>query len=315
MSENKKIVFVSTVLCLITIFTVGCSQNSDNTESESLTNASVSADQNEDIKNDKQISYDNGILAMNNEEWDKAIECFTGLQYNDSEDLLSQCVKEKGMHENADYSFLETMSEALMKRYEISKETDDAEMCVGVELEMLGDFKDQTFYDEKLKKIATQYIDGVELEKESFGKSNGRKQLTYYEGRAKRFEMLKLLTDNYGFLSDNVDYKVAYYNVADEEIEYYKALKEIETDLDEQFKDEINVESDGLNAQFQIKNNTEYNYDILIHFTFYGADGSVVGTDERYYEDVFAGKNYNIDFCFPSDADSFDYYTEEYLTD
>ena len=50
-----------------------------------------------------------------------------------------------------------------------------------------------------------------------------------------------------------------------------------------------------------------------MHFIFYDSDGTIVDTNEIYYEDIVAGKNYNLDFYFPVNAERFDYYTEEYF--
>lgn len=258
-----------------------------------------------------ESKYNNGVEAMNNGEWDNAIEYFSDVDYNNSKELLEKCITEKGMHENSDYLFLETMAESLMKRYEDSKNIDDAEILAETELEMISEFKDKPFYDKELKELALVYIEGVENEKNSFSAENGRKQLKYYEGHAKRFEVLKKLTDNYDFLKDNSDYKANYYNKAETEMEYLTAFKEIESDLDKQQFDAYYV--DDITCRIEIQNNTKYNYNMMVHFTFYDSKGAVAGTFENYYEDIISGKKYNLDFYPQTNFSTFDYYTEEYV--
>ena len=53
----------------------------------------------------QEDKYNSGKEAMNNGDWDKAIECFTDIEYEDSKELLAQCTKEKGMNEKSDYAF------------------------------------------------------------------------------------------------------------------------------------------------------------------------------------------------------------------
>ena len=262
----------------------------------------------------QEDKYNSGKEAMNNGDWDKAIECFTDIEYKDSKELLAQCTKEKGMNEKSDYAFLDAMSKSIMKRYEVSEKTDDIEKCTAIELELIGKFKDAEFYDSELQKLAIDYINAVELEKQSITESNGNKQLKYYEGHSKRFQIMQTLTDNYGLLADNVDYKTNYYNNANKESERYSAYKLVEEDLHKQLGDDLECDYvDDVTYRIKIKNNTEYDYDMMMHFIFYDADGTIVDTNEIYYEDIVAGKKYNLDFYFPVNAERFDYYTEEYF--
>lgn len=305
MKKTLNIIFILMNIAFISLYSLcGCTSKTE-IDATSSTVDSVS---------DEISQYNKGVKSMKNNDWDDAIKYFSDIQYKDSSVLLEKCKKEKGMHENSDYDFLETMSKSIMKRYEASEENDDREKCIEIELEMIGDFKNKTFYDLELKQLADDYIDGVEIEKKSLTETDGNKQLKYYEGHAKRFKTLKKLTDNYGLLNDNIDYKTNYYNQADKEIEYYTAYKEIEADLKEQFGENVLCDYvDDVTSRIRIKNNTKYDYDMTIHFVFYDGDDTIVETNEVYYEDIKAGKKYNLDFYFPINAESFDYYTEEYI--
>lgn len=262
----------------------------------------------------QEDTYNLGKEAMNNGDWDKAIECFTDIEYEDSKELLAQCTKEKGMNEKSDYAFLDAIGKSIMKRYETSLITDDYDKCTSIELEIISKFKDADFYDSNLQKLAIDYINAVELERQSLTEPEGQQQLKYYEGHSKRFEIMKTLTDNYGLLEDNVDYKTNYYNKADTETKRYSAYKLVEEDLHKQLGDDVEADFiDDLTFRIKIKNNTEYNYDMMMHFIFYDENETIVDTNEIYYEDIVAGKSYNLDFYFPENADHFDYHTEEYF--
>lgn len=258
--------------------------------------------------------YNAGKEAMRNGDWEKAIECFSDTDFSDSKDLLAQCTKEQGMHEKADYDFLAAISEGIMKRKEASEKTDDIEVCTSIELELIGKFKDAEFYDSELQSLAEDYINAVELEKQALKESDGNKQLKYYQGHSKRFEIMKTLTDNYGMLADNVDYKANYYNKADKEAETYSAYQLVEKDLQEQLVENPKFEMiDELTARITIQNHTEYDYDMRMHFIFYDAKDTVIFTNDYYYENIVAGKKYNLDFDYPDNAAGFDFYTEEYF--
>ena len=287
----KKI--ISVLLFTLCLLLVGCDSNDENAKKE---------------------KYKDGIEAMSKADYNAAIECFSGLDYQDSKDLLDKCKEEKGKHEKSDYAFLETMGESLMLRYEMAEENVDVQKCVETELEMIYKYKDAEFFDSKLQELANEYIKGVEIEKQSLSEEHGQQQLKYYEGHAKRFDALKKLTDNYGFLVNNVDYKVNYYNKAEIEIGNYTAIQEIEADLNKQFGKIIDFKKiDDVNGRIRIKNNTQYNYDMSVHFIFKDSDGAITYTNDMYYEDVKAGEKYNLDFYYPENAEEVEFYTEEYI--
>lgn len=255
-----------------------------------------------------QGRYDSAIESMKQEQWDEAIECLTDLNYQDSEALLKEC----NMHKCSDYEFLDVMSESLMNRYEKAEKTNDLETCIEIELTSLLKFKNADFYDKELQSLALSYIEGVEIEKQSLTEKDGSKQLKKEEGYVKRLNALKQLTDKYGFLSDNVEYRASYYNVVDKANENYKALKVIEEDISKQLNNGLEADYvDDYTSCIKLKNNTEYNYDLTMYFVFYDKNGTIIDSTTEYYENIKAGKNVNLDFYCPENAESFDWYTEE----
>ena len=294
------------------------STNSNKSKSESSStgtdNSKADVKEVSSIVTDEE-QYNKGLNALDNSEWDTAISIFGEIDYKDSKELLEKAKREKGMHENADYDFLGAISEAVMKRYEVAQKTSDLEKCLSYEIEMLSGFKDKTFYDENLKNLALDYISGVEMEKESLSLDEGSQQLKSYEGKAKRFETLVKLTDNYGVLADNVDYKVNYYNQAEEKTRQYNALKEIEEDLGNQLVgDNVRCEFiDDYTGRLYIVNHTSYTYDLKMHFIHYDENNNIIDTFTKTYSDVEAGCGYNLDFYFPMESANVKWYTEEYI--
>lgn len=294
--------------------------NTDSNKSKSESSRTVTDNSKADVKEVSSIvtdeeQYNKGLNALDNSEWDTAISVFGDIDYKDSKELLEKAKREKGMHENADYDFLDAISEAVMKRYEVSQKTSDLEKCLSYETEMLSGFKDKSFYDENLKNLALDYISGVEMEKESLSLDEGSQQLKLYEGKAKRFETLVKLTDNYGLLADNVDYKVNYYNQAEERTQKYNALKEIEEDLGNQLVgDNVRCEFiDDYTGRLYIVNHTSYTYDLKMHFIHYDENNNIIETFTKTYSDVEAGCGYNLDFYFPMESANVKWYTEEYI--
>ena len=259
----------------------------------------------------KESRYNSGKEAMSSNNWDEAIECFSGNDYENSEELLSEAVKEKGMNEKSDSAFLKDMGVSLMKRYEKSEQKSTFDKTYPfIELTQIGKYKNADFYDPELKKLAGDYINGVELEIESFEKDVNYDQLKYYEGHAKRFKTLKALTDNYGFLKNNVDYMVNYYNMAEKEEKRYSAYKAVLEDLEKQFNKNPtakNIEN-TLYYAIKIKNNTKYTYDMEVSYIFYDINECIVGTDTVNYYNIIAGRSYDLNVDFPVNANTYDIY-------
>ncbi len=261
-----------------------------------------------------KTKYNLGVEAMNSSNWDNAIELFTDLDYADSNELLEKCVKEKGMNENADYKFLESISTSILKRYAKSKDDDGLESCVDYELQMLEKYRYELFYDNRLKELSTHYLEGLDMEKESITLPKGEQQLKKYEGTSIRFNTLKSLTDEYGLLKNNNEYMSEYYAKAEQQEKEYEMLKTIETDLHKQLGDDLEVVYvDETTYRISFHNHTDYTFNMLMGFTFYDENGTIIDTTEEYYKNIKGNTKYNLDFYFPLNAERFDYYTEEYF--
>lgn len=256
-------------------------------------------------------TYEQAKTAMSEEKWDEAIGLFDTISdYEDSKKLSQDCKIEKEKHEKADYDFLDTMTEAVMTRYKKSQNDESLEICISYDLTTLSKYKEAEFYDKELQKLALEYISGVELQKESLTTELGQRQMKNYEGKVKRFNALKSLTDNYGLLKDNVDYQVNYYNEADKLSQEYEAFKEIEATLQDIFATAEPV--DYSTARVTYNNTTNHNFDMFIYFTFKNEAGEILTSTEEYYK-IHAQSTNKLDFYVPEDTFSWDYYTEEYI--
>lgn len=261
-----------------------------------------------------KTKYNLGVEAMNNGSWDEAIEFLSDLDYENSNELLKKCIKEKGMNENSDYKFLKAISTSILKRYAKSKDNSGLESCVNYELQMLDKYRNENFYDNRLKELSSDYLKGLDMEKESITLPKGEQQLKKYEGTSIRFNTLKALTDEYNLLKDNDEYMSEYYSKAEKQEKEYKMLKAIEADLNKQFGDDLKADFvDESTCRISFYNHTEYTFNMLMFFTFYDKKDTIIDTREEYYENIKGKTKYNFDFYFPINAERFEYYTEEYF--
>lgn len=253
-----------------------------------------------------ESKYNEGVEAMNNGDWDAAIEAFTDLDYEDSATLLDECIKEKGMHENADYEYLETLAEDIQLRYSKTKDGSTDESLVNTELTMLEPFKDREFYDKDLKALSDKYLEGVYKQKEALSLEYSECQIAWQEGLVIRSDVLKELTDSYGFLEDDVDYKANYYNDVEKAHEDLDKLKAIEEDLVNQLDGaEAELISDST-GRLHYTNKTEYNFNLIMHFTFYDENEVHLESIEEYYENIKVGKKVNLDFYCPAETSTWE---------
>lgn len=279
---NKK---YALAICLLCVCLVGCS-------------------------NPKNI-YEEATKAMNAEQWDQAIELFSSISdYEDSEQLIAKCQEEKGKHEKADYEFLDTMAEVIMSRYEKSQQGESIETCVSYDLAALNKYKDAEFYDQELKELALQYIEGDELQLEALSEKVGHQQYKNYEGIVRRYTALKEMTDNYGLLKDNIDYQVNYYDEVDDVVSERDAYIEIS----ETNKDLLSTIEyvDQYTNRVTYQNITDHDFELYLYFTFYNTSGSVIETTVEYYL-IYGQTTNQLDFYVPEGACTVDYAGEIYL--
>jgi len=238
-------------------------------------------------------SYYLGIEAFNKGMWEEAISYLSDLDYSDSQSFLEKSLREKGMNENADYAFLKDIEKSITNRLNDSQSgVLDYETLVDEELAIVEKYKSETFYDLELKKIATNYIEGLRTQKNSFNEDFLYEQDYKWKlGYVERAKSLKELYEKYSFLSDDTKFIANYINNLEDDENELKALKAIEDDLDSQ-SIEFEYNNGYLNAV--INNSTDYKYSTEFVFRFLDSNSTLLETRYAYAESVKPNSSYQI---------------------
>lgn len=265
-----------------------------------------------------ECKYMLGTGAIENENWVEAIDYFTGLDYKDSTDLLEQCVKEKGMHENADYSFLEDLERAVLDRMEtVLTENYDNASAVNTELAYIEKYENKTFYDSALKAICDRYIDGLHIQRDALRKVyNSQIQIEWQRGLVDRYEALRDLYDEYGFLEDNHDFVGNYILQCDDQRALLDAYDAIELDISSQTNaDDFMWSVTDAGISCTIKNNTKYQYSTIYEMSFIDENGVIFETNSDYIENIFPGNSYVVSIYVSDPSRVYDAQWSNYYTD
>lgn len=200
--------------------------------------------------------YELGKAAMESFDWATAVSFFTGLNYEDSERMSTDC------------SFMIALEQSVLRRMEINaKENSDYRNMVTTELAYLEEYRNADFYDPVIRAQAKKYIYG--LDKQLSGLTYEFYydfQVEWYAGAVARYEVLSKLYHEYHFMAENKDFVGEYVS----QLEYYQkwliALKK----LDE--SGQINVEWNFTYnyVEIHLKNNTQYATTQIYEFHFYG---------------------------------------------
>lgn len=225
--------------------------------------------------------------------------------YKNAQEMASTCEREIGMREKSDYAFLDAISESILTRLESSRTgTVDHSTLVSTELAYLEKFKDADFYDAELKSLATKYINGLYIQKESLTQEvKSDEQIKWQEGMVDRFDVLKELYEKYGLLSDNQSFIGAYIAEAENQHRILDGIYAIEKDLDEQLNGEnqnaIIRRTSYQILTFSLQNNTEYTFDLNFVFMPKDKDGVIIDSRTYYVPNIKPGAKYTVS-CYKS---------------
>lgn len=248
-----------------------------------------------------QCKYELGVASIEQSDWDSAITYLTDLDYQDSVGLLSMCIREQGMRDNADNSFLNAVEEAVHNRMEQATNGEDVLSIINSELSRLESFEGQTFFDADLGALALQYIEGVRTQKEALNEKYSQQQIMLQEGLVNRYEALCALHEQYGIFSDDNDFQNNYVAQLDTQRDRLEALKAIDADLVEQLEGVMFNYVDSYTIMAPYTNNTEYDFDIYFYFIYYGASGVRVDESTEYFSNIKAGSQNELRFYYPED--------------
>ena len=199
-------------------------------ENEDLENAAMNYKQADDYldaaERYSRCNYKLASKAIANEEWDKAIELLNDIDYEDSKELLENAVMQKGMHEYADYEFIDALEDAL--EYRLSTTADDSyETIINTELGRLQKYRDKAYYNEYIAYYVEKYIGGLEIQKDALNYDYSEFQIKWQEGAAERYQVVAWLNEYFGAYEDNqeiLDEYVFQLDTVKDTLEEYKAI-------------------------------------------------------------------------------------------
>lgn len=256
--------------------------------------------------------YEKANNLLTSGEYSAALKIYEKLgDYENSKENADKCKKEIGMRENSDYEFLQKMEESIKERMETtSNENFDRSSVVNTELAHLEQFKDKTFYDPELKKLADKYIEGLNIQKEALKKEfEYEYQIEWQRGIVCRFDVLKSLYENYGFMKDDAKFIGTYVSKCDDERKLLEAYEAIEKDLDTQIQATKNQwYFDGIELSLTFKNNTKYEYSTCFEFAFFDSKGTKIGSNVDIIENIKPGSSYVVSVYVPN-ASRLDHHT------
>lgn len=213
-----------------------------------------------------------------------------------------------------DFAFLDTMQQSIESRMENS-DSADLEALVNTELAYLQEFETAELTDSRLSEIRDLYFQGLSEQKASFEELyQYNEQIIWQTGRVHRFEALKMLHDEYGFMKDNPEFVGQFVSGYDREKALLDAYNAIEADIHAQNEaGTIGYDWDDNAMIMRFQNNTPYAYTTTFEFNFKDEGGSIVESTAAQVE-VQPNSGFAVTAYFISDnIDSYDwinYYNE-----
>ena len=263
--------------------------------------------------------YEKANELFSQGEYQEAFELYQKLgDYEDSVEKAKECEREIGMRTHADYEFLEKLEQSILERLETtSTENFDRSAVVNTELTYIEKFKNEEFYDSKLKKIAKKYIKGLNIQKESLTKEYEYEyQIEWQRGVVYRFEALKDAYENYGFLKDNEKFIGTYISRYEDQKKLLDAYDAIEADIDSQVNsDDFMWYVNGNTMTCTIKNNTKYTYSTVFEYYFYDKNDTLFESGEAYIENIKPNSSYDVNVYISNVGRLYYHSQNNYYTD
>ena len=261
------------------------------------------------------------IIANNhfeNAEYKAALDLYVELgKYEDVQDRAAYCEREVGMTENADYAFLRDIESSVLETLETADNPDDA-ILINTELECIGKYTDETFYNAELKAVADKYIEGLHMQEDALSKeSKYQYQIFWQKGLILKYEALNELYSKYNFLSENTAFVDTYIDSLEYQqyiLDGYHAIYEDITSQENE--DDFRWYSDDNNNTMYciLTNNTEYTFGIFVENSFEDANGVVFDINIGHAEDIIPGASYILEVSKPNrEFEMSSYYYFDYI--
>jgi len=257
-----------------------------------------------------RCNYKLASKAIENEKCDEAIELLTDNDYEDSEELLETAVMQKGMHECADYEFIDALEEAL--EYRLSTTADDSYITiVNTELGRLEKYEDKEYYNEYIAYYVEKYIGGLKMQQDALNYNYSDFQIKWQEGGVERYQVVAWLNEYFGAYEDNQEILDEYVYQLDSvkaTLEFYKtANADMLEQLDGAMWDTVSENE----ISYPYYNNTDYNINVTFYFFFYDSAGTRIDDNIVSYSDIRPNSQIDVTtYCPVRAGDSFEFFWE-----
>lgn len=305
--------------------------------------ASCNSKKDEPICDPREKEYDEAVSLFNKGEYFSAGVLFENLgDYNDADAFVEKChekIYEKAEQQMQDGSFEDakllfesvktykdsdirvvqcewfcTMEASILDRMKSSsEETKDLLTLVNTEISFLSKFEKSGLRDERLDNLFKKYMDGLKVQKDALGETYyGDYQREWIDGKVMRMEVLRVLYDEYSFLSEDRDFVARY-------IAGYESDKLVRDGYFAVMDDIWEQRGDGFELLYfedtfgwKMKNNTEFTFSIVWEVNLKD-DDTIRDSDIYTVENVEPGQSYIVEFWWPDYNFNFDW--QFYFTD
>ena len=243
-----------------------------------------------------QCKYKLGISAMESFDWKTAEAYFSGLDYEDSNRMLTDC------------SFMVLLEESVLRRMEIvTKEASNHRSMVTTELAYLEDFRNASFYSATIGTQAKKYIKGLDQQLEGLSYDFYYEyQRDWYTGLVARYEALNKLYTDFQFMADNKDFIGEYINQLEYHQKWLKAFNALENGLGET----RDPRSSSYYVEYYFVNNSDYTATMTFDVVFWkDAECKILlGSTFTTVEDIGPYEEFTVRVYVPEAAQSGGYY-------
>ena len=223
-------------------------------------------------------NYNLGLVDMSIGQWESALKHFNAINDQPTyhvKELMDTCRDQIKKENSSDYEFLYILESVITTRLSYGKNAESKELAK-VEYDYLKKYKNEPFFDSKLRGCALQYISGLEEQVDSINQKDYKyeQQIEWLHGQLTRYRALELLHNEYSFLSNNSSFKKQYIQGVDELSKQYKVYFDLRNDFLRTLDQQDFVWPSGEYKGHQIlPNNTDYTLDIKFMYKIYSYGG------------------------------------------
>lgn len=291
-------------------YKIGCTFEADGDFSNAADNYKLADNYLDADECYSRCNYELATEAIAAENWDEAISLLTDIDYEDSNTLLENAEMQKGMHEYADYDFINALEDAL--EYRLNATQDEGyETIVNTELGRLQQYKEKEYYNEYISYYVEKYIGGIEMQKDALNYNYSDFQIKWQEGAVERYQVITWLYEYFGAYADNQKILDSYVFQLDSAKERLAMYQTVNADMLEQLDGAMWDWNTENSISCSYYNSSDYTVNVTFYFFFYNSSGTRIDDNIVTYSDIKPQSSIDITtYCPPQMGDSFDYFWE-----